>query len=137
MTSTLKDNPIWQSLGQTLQQVNPQKIVAQHLQNFNAQISGYWDDDTYYETVFFNAPLHAHLASSSWVVAPGSSKIDHHLQLKFDLSVIPNDDPALPDSDINIVGDLTLILDDNLEVIDENWLVNLASPYIIATQDAR
>ena len=46
MTSTLKDNPIWQSLYQTLQQVNPQKIVAQHLQNFNAQISGYWDDDT-------------------------------------------------------------------------------------------
>ena len=32
------------------------------------------------------------------------------------------------------VGELSLILDENLEVIDENWLIDVNPPYVLAIQ---
>jgi hypothetical protein len=32
------------------------------------------------------------------------------------------------------IGELSLILDDNLQIIDENWLIDINSPYVLAVR---
>ena len=57
----------------------------------------------------------------------------HWLQLKFSLKInlLVDSDPSHSDVQPTI-GDLILILDENLEVVDENWLINVHSPYVLA-----
>ncbi len=57
------------------------------------------------------------------------------LQLKYSLTIPPSADlSTFYPSSVTTVGELSLILDDNLEVIDENWLIDIHSPYVLAIQ---
>jgi hypothetical protein len=57
------------------------------------------------------------------------------LQLKYSLTIPPSADlSTFHLSSVTTVGELSLILDDNLEVIDENWLIDINSPYVLAIQ---
>jgi len=135
MTATLKNHPIWQTLNQTLAQLDPIQIATQHLQACNAQINGYWDEDEFYEVISFTQPPHLELTSIAWELLPNSTENPHWLQLKFEINATqPINFPASHDGTQPRMGDLTLILDENLEVIDENWFVNLQSPYILAVR---
>jgi hypothetical protein len=129
VSSTLKNNPIWHSLAQALQQVEPNQIATQHLQVCNYQINGYWNEDEFYEVVTFNQKLEPELISSSLGISPVSKENAHWLNLKFSLNV--NHD-LLPQPEA--LGELTLILDENLKVVDENWLIDLNSPCVLAQQ---
>jgi len=46
-------------------------------------------------------------------------------QLRYALKILPS----------ATVGELLLILNDSLEVIDENWLIDVQSPYVAAIAD--
>ncbi|NER92954.1 MAG: hypothetical protein F6J86_03735 [Symploca sp. SIO1B1] len=134
MTITLKNNPIWYNLSQTLEQIDANQIAEQHLQACNAQINGYWDEDEFYEVISFSQLPHAELTSGSWVISPNNTKNQYWLQLKFALTInLPVDSDSLHGHSSTTIGDLILILDENIEVVDENWLININSPYIIAT----
>lgn len=45
-------------------------------------------------------------------------------------SVDGDRDSAIDDE----IGELTLILDANLKVVDENWSVDVESPFVVATR---
>jgi hypothetical protein len=66
----------------------------------------------------------------------GTNLIDNHvsshwIKLKFllkpDLSATKN--KLVSDDDE--IGELTLILDPNFQIIDENWLLDVASPFLV------
>jgi hypothetical protein len=133
MTNLLKDHPVWQNLNQALSQLEPDQIAVKHLQNCGMQLHGYWDEDNFYETVSFSHPLQPQLVSSSLGVSPSNPEDSRWLQLKFLLNVTAVSSLAtLNNSDSVTVGDLILILNEGLEVIDENWLIDLQSPHVIA-----
>jgi hypothetical protein len=124
--TTLKAHPIWQTLSQTLSQIDPNQIAYQHLQDCQAEIHGYWDEnDQLYETIRFKQLPTPQLISSSLGVTPNQPDTAHWLQLRYALTMPPS----------STVGELLLILDDNLEVIDENWMIDVHSPYVDAITD--
>jgi hypothetical protein len=134
MTSTLKNHPIWQNLNQTLNQLDPHQIAVQHLQDCSEQINGYWDDEEFYEVVAFTQSLHPQLNSSSLGISPSGDESNHWLKLKFALMINSGDGLDLLHGDVQTtVGELILILSESLEIIDENWMIDIHSPYVVAT----
>jgi hypothetical protein len=131
MASTLKEHPIWRNVAQALEQVNPQQIAVHHLQICHGEINGYWDEgDQFYETIRFVQIPTPELISSSLGV--GQTKNSHWLQLKYSL-VVSVADPTIANSTVETsLGELSLILDDSLEVIDENWVIDVNSPHVLA-----
>lgn len=78
---------------------------------------------------------HPELVSISLGISPAGTKNAHWLQLKFALTTNASNKLDLPDrDDKNSVGELILILDENLEVVDENWLIDVNSLCVIATR---
>ncbi len=122
MTTTLKAHPIWHDVIQTVAAIDPLAIVQHHLQACASQINGYWDEnDQYYDTIHFTHPLIPTLSSSSLGITPNENGGSPWLNLRYSLCIA--DDTAT-------IGELSLILNDNLEIIDENWQLNLQSPYL-------
>ncbi|KAM3097897.1 hypothetical protein ACKFKG_07345 [Phormidesmis sp. 146-35] len=126
MNTTLKTHPVWQNFTQALVQIDPNQIAHQHLQDCQAEIHGYWDEnDRPYETIRFKQLPTPQLISSSLGVTPNQTETAHWLQLRY-LLLVPT---GLP------VGELLLVLDDSLEVIDENWVIDVHSPHVVAIAD--
>jgi len=126
MATTFKAHPVWQNLSQALTQIDPDQIARKHLQDCQFEIHGYWDEtDRPYETIRFKQPPEPQLVSSSLGVTPSQSGKSHWLQLRYALKILPS----------ATVGELLLILNDSLEVIDENWLIDVQSPYVAAIAD--
>jgi hypothetical protein len=111
-------------------------LVTQHLESCNYKIKGYWDSNNkFYEEIAFIHPICAELISRSL----GTNIINNHstsdwIKLKFllkaDLSASENN--LVSDDDDDEIGELTLILDTNQKVIDENWLIDVESPFVVA-----
>ncbi|NJP11614.1 MAG: hypothetical protein HC866_20870 [Leptolyngbyaceae cyanobacterium RU_5_1] len=109
--------------------------MIHYLQACNAQVGGYWDEDEFYETITFTQLPQPELTSSSLGISPGDKEGVRWLQLKFALMVNPTIGFEHSEGDAKTtLGELILILDENLEVIDENWLIDVTSPYVLATQ---
>lgn len=126
MTTTLKAHPIWQNLTQTLAQIELHQVASQHLQDCQAEIHGYWDEtDQFYETIRFKQLPIPQLISSFLGVTPNQPTNSHWLQLRYALTIPP----------ATTVGELLLILDDSLTVVDENWLIDVHSPHVVAVVD--
>lgn len=125
MTATLKAHPIWNDVSQALAQVDSISIAEQHLKDCDYRIEGYWDEkDQFYELVqFFHRPR-LRLLSCSFGVTEGQS---NRLWLRFVLEV------ETATADFEEVGELTLLLNDELKVMDENWAVDVKSPFVSAT----
>jgi hypothetical protein len=134
MMLTLENHPIWETLTQALTQFDANQIAIQHLQFCNAQINGYWDDDEFYELVSFTQLPSPELSSISLGISPEDVEVPHWLHLKFTLKPHPSTQLNSNEARQPDLGELILILDDALNVVDENWLLNLHSPYVQATR---
>lgn len=136
MISTLKQHPIWDNVAQTLQQINLTQVASQHLQTCQGEVNGYWDEnDQFYKTIRFTQLPTPELISISLGLTPKEIGNTNWLQLKYSLTIPSSaDSAALHPSSATTIGELSLILDDGLEVIDENWLINIRSSYVLAIQ---
>ncbi|MEB3343742.1 hypothetical protein [Okeania sp.] len=110
-------------------------IALEHLQSSNFKIFGYWDEnDKFYDEITLKQPLDVDLANYSvGKNLPGNLE-EYWIKLKFLL--IP-EQQILADSEKyfiadNIVGEMTLILDENFKFIDEIWSIDIDSPFVIA-----
>ena len=110
-------------------------LATQHLESCNYKIRGYWDNNKFYEEIALIHPICAELVSRSI----GTNIINNHptshwIKLKFllkaDLSASNNN--LVSDDGDEEIGELTLILDANQTVIDENWLIDVESPFVVA-----
>ena len=142
MTTTLKAHPIWHNVTQTVAAIDPAAIAAQHFEACSAQINGYWDDaDQFYETIRFHPHPNLELISSSLGVTSNHNGGNPWLNLRYALKIAGVDLPMTSGSPAETlrersltIGELILVLNDNLEVIDENWLTDVHSPYVLSTQ---
>lgn len=127
MTTTLKAHPIWHDVIQTVAAIDPLAIAQRHLQACASQINGYWDDnDQYYETIHFTQPLIPHHTQSSLGLTLNPDGDLPWLNLRYSLTI----------ADSTPIGELNLILNENLEIIDENWVFNLHSPHLICSSSS-
>ena len=124
---TLKAHSVWNNVSQALEQVDPYEIARSHLAACDFEIQGYWDeDDRPYDSVRFTTAPQPELISRS--LGMSSSAASRWLQLKYELTIV---DSGMKQS----IGELLLILNEDLEVVDENWLIDLRSPYVVAVAE--
>jgi hypothetical protein len=125
----------WDELAKILEPIHISLLATQHLESCNYKIRGYWDSNKFYEEIAFLHPIYAELICRSI----GTNIINHHstshwIKLKFllkaDLSAGENN--LVSDDGDDEIGELTLILDANLKVIDENWSIDIESPFVVA-----
>ncbi|MCC5900147.1 MAG: hypothetical protein JJU32_19825 [Phormidium sp. BM_Day4_Bin.17] len=117
---TLNNHPVWQNLSEVINGLDANALVLEHLALCDYQISGYWDEcDRLYEEIILPRPLSPQLISSGVIVNGNERRI----QLKFTLNL----ETATPPISI---AKLTLVYDENLEFIDENWQIDLNSDLI-------
>ena len=107
----LKNHPVWHDLTEVLENIDANTLVKEHLEFCNYKVCGYWDEaDNYYEEIVLPHSLETELMSSSI----GVNRKQKFIQLKFMLQNRINDDYIK-------IGELSLIYDENLEFINENW----------------
>jgi hypothetical protein len=133
---TLTNHQIWDELAKLLAAIALNHLIEKHLESCNYKIRGYWDSNNkFYEEIAFIHPIYAELIGRSI----GTNIINNHpssdwIKLKFllkaDLSTSENN--MVSDDGDDEIGELTLILDTNLKVIDENWSIDLESPFVVA-----
>lgn len=109
-----------------------ESIAIEHLQYSDYTILGYWDEtDNFYEKVIFKQPIFVKLSSYSIGKNLQENPSEYWIKLNFLLKgdVTESEESLSLDA---IIGELTLILDANFKFIDENWSININSPFITA-----
>jgi hypothetical protein len=120
-TLKLKNHQIWQDLTEILENLDPNSLVQKHLEQCCYTINGYWNEqDRYYELITLPHPIEAKLVSSF----VGITQDNRFLKLKFSLMNF-----------LENIGELVLIYNENLELIDENWLLDIDSPMLPLNQN--
>ncbi|MCC5659030.1 hypothetical protein LC608_19030 [Nostoc sp. XA010] len=129
----LSNSPVWNDLDKITEQIDLDAVFKQHLEDCNYKISGYWNGDDFYEEISFTSPLYSELASVSISLIKEGNDKKHRIKLKFLLrtAISNNEGTAVSDFETR-VGELVLIFNSNLEFLDENWLINIKSPFVIA-----
>ncbi|NEP76987.1 MAG: hypothetical protein F6K39_01655 [Okeania sp. SIO3B3] len=112
----LKNHPVWQDLTEVIEKLDANSLVTEHLELCDYKICGYWDEeDKFYEEIILPRSLSAELVSNSI----GISNKKRWIKLKF---VLKADNIAAQN-----LGELTIIYDENLQFLDENWQLNIDS----------
>lgn len=123
-------NQLWEML-EKLSPTSLESIAREHLQYSNFTIFGYWDDtDIFYEAVILKQPLDVELASYS--LGKNVKESEYWIELKFLLKGNLSTDLKKSSIEDNLIGKMTLILDANFKFIDENWSIDIHSPFITA-----
>lgn len=119
----LKNHQVWQDLTTILENIDSNALAKEHLESCDYKVCGYWDEqDVFYEEVILPRTLETELLSSSI----GFTGKERFLQLRFSLQTTVADiDKFNPQ--IQKVGELVLIYNENLEFLDERWLLDVDS----------
>jgi len=132
MNSNLTNHSAWSTLDEFFTQVDVQSLARKHLENGQYKIKCYYhDDNDYYETVVFATPLELKLNTYGKTVDDASYWIRVRFFIRADLS---NSQQDVEYDEEKELGDLTLIFDDKGKFIDENWFIDVYSPFIAAKQ---
>jgi hypothetical protein len=118
----LKSHQVWHDLTELLENIDANTLLREHLELCDYKVCGYWDEqDEYYEEINLPLTLTASLVSSSI----GFAQTKRFLQLKFVLLDANNAIKSKSShSVVQSIGELTLIYNENLEFIDENWVLS-------------
>jgi hypothetical protein len=133
MKVDLNNRQIWKYFEEMLALIDIKAMVREHLEDCHYKISGYWDENEYYEEIAFVGSPNAELVSSSLGITVGENDNSHWIKFKFLLKADSSVNLDKPVSDVEKrIGEFTLIFDSNLEFIDENWQINVKSPFVVA-----
>lgn len=120
----LKNHQVWWNLTEILENLEPDALVREHLYLCDYKVCGYWDEqDEYYEEITLPRTIEAELVSSSI----GVTQKERFLKLKFVLKASAVEAIAQPNNNVQNIGELVLVYDENLEFVDENWLLDIDS----------
>ena len=115
-TLQFKNHQVWQDLTEILENLDPNSLVQKHLEQCCYTINGYWDEqDEYYDSITLPRTIESELVSSF----VGVTQDNRFLKLKFSLMNF-----------LQKIGELVLIYNENLEFVDENWLLDIDSPLL-------
>ncbi|WP_138500228.1 hypothetical protein [Nostoc sp. PA-18-2419] len=120
----LKNHQVWRDLTEILENLDVNILVKEHLEQCDYKVCGYWDEqDEYYDTITLPRTLEIELVSSSI----GVTYTERFLQLKFSLIADGADATQAQNNHTQKIGELVLVYNENLEFIDENWLLDIDS----------
>ncbi|MBE9058041.1 hypothetical protein [Sphaerospermopsis sp. LEGE 08334] len=125
-TLQLKNHPVWQDLTEILENLDPNTLAKEILEECFYTINGYWDEeDKYYESITLPSNTTTELISSF----VGFSNNKRFLKLAFSLLAYfsPIQEENQPRAKI---GELVIIYNENMEFIDENWILEIDSPLL-------
>ncbi|MEH2197620.1 hypothetical protein [Nostoc sp.] len=123
----LKNHQVWRDLTEILENLDANILVQEHLEQSDYKVCGYWDEqDEYYETITLPRTLKTELVSSSI----GVTHTERFLKLKFSLIGDSVDATQAPNHHIQKIGELVLVYNENLEFVDENWLLDVDFPML-------
>lgn len=123
----LKNHQVWRDLTEILENLDANILVIEHLNQCDYKVCGYWDEqDEYYETITLPRILEAELVTSSI----GVTHTERFLQLKFSLIADGADATQAQNNHTQKIGELVLVYNENLEFVDENWLLDVDSPML-------
>ena len=140
-TLQLKNHPVWQDLTEIIENLDANNLVKQLLEECFYTITGYWDEqDQYYEAITLPQTTTAKLISSS----VGFSNNKRFLKLEFSLLAYQwslrkafeaswfseNQYYQEENQPLEKIGELVIIYNENMEFIDENWLLEIDSPLL-------
>jgi hypothetical protein len=126
----LKNHQVWQNLTKVLETIDSHALAREHLDACNYTVGGYWDEeDTYYEEIILPHNLALELTSGSISVTAK----ERFLQLKFILNVPDDASDELSRKPYKI-GEIVLIYNENLEYLDEHWVLDVDSPWLELTR---
>ncbi len=109
----LKNHQVWHDLTEVLENIDANSLVKEHLELCDRKVCGYWDEaDNYYEEIILPNNFDTELISSSI----GVNQNQRFIQLKFILQAEINNKIR--------IGELTLIYNQNMEFLDENWTLD-------------
>ncbi|WP_088241922.1 hypothetical protein [Calothrix rhizosoleniae] len=124
----LKNHPVWHDLTEIVENLDASSLVQEHLKLSDYKICGYWDEqDEYYEGIILPHTLVPSFVSSSI----GVTDTKRFLELKFVLLASSHVVDSQPNTMDNF-GTLVLIYDENLEFVDENWVIDVNFPTVQA-----
>lgn len=124
-------NQIWVNL-EKISIASLESMGREHLQFSHYTIFGYWDEnDNFYEEVIFKQPLSVKLASYSLGKNLQVNPMEYWIEMKY---LLLGDSSAAETSLSldNMICEMTLIWDANFNFIDENWAIDIHSPFITA-----
>lgn len=127
----LKNHQVWQDLTKILETIDSHALVSEHIEACDYKVCGYWDEeDTYYEEIILPRILISELISSSI----GFTGKERFLQFKFILTTPIDTADKLNDKNQKI-GEIILIYDENLEFLDERWILDVDCPLLELKQE--
>ncbi|WP_413172810.1 hypothetical protein [Anabaena azotica] len=136
-TLQLKNHQVWQDLTEILENLDTNSLVQKHLEKCCYTINGYWDEqDEYYESISLPRTIEAKLVSTVVGVTQGTrflklkfslTGISHHSLAASMYAALGHDDKysPFPPPTIQNIGELVLIYNENMELVDENWLLDI------------
>ncbi len=102
--------------------------MTEHLELCDYKICGYWDEkDEFYEEITLPRSLSTELVNSSIGVTGKKRWIKLKFALKAERSAAED---SLNDNATKDFGELTIVYDENLQFMDENWQLNMDYPLI-------
>jgi len=142
----VEKHPVWDELAKLVTQIDAESLAMQHLAKGPNRLRGYWDGDEHYEEIIFTSPLRSELVTLSLQTPTNGHDTSRHLTMTFLLkgdtvaykahhleeSIPSFVRTSLDDDDDDEVGELMLTFNQNMILIDENWLLDLDSPHICA-----
>ncbi len=103
--------------------------AKEHLEYCNYKIEGYWDEnDNFYEIITLKQPLFIQLSCYDIKRQFQEKNSPYLIKIKFLLK-----QDLSQDNDHNNIAEMTLIYDSNFHFIDENWLINVNSNFVISS----
>jgi hypothetical protein len=140
MTFNLKNHSIWQDFAVILDTIDPNGLAMEHLEACNYKVMGYYHEDDYYEQVELITPIEVKLVSSTLGLKNQETDTRCWITLNFLLKAVtspykqqsPDDDTEDKTEEI---GELKLIFDSNMNFIDENWVIYIESPFVVAKKE--
>ena len=125
----LKKHQVWHEIAEILDNIDVDAMLREHLEACDYKVSGYWDEtEVFYEEIILPRFLESELTSNSI----GITDKQRWIKLNFALKANKVDSENQQE---RAIGHLTLIYDDNLQFVDENWQININSPWVVAKRE--
>lgn len=146
MPVNLQNDPIWNQLDGLSRRIGPETLALAHIEEWSPKLTlarnkirGYWHGNEHYEEIFFTSPLRAELESISVKSRRSVPQDVRSVKMSFLLfggpivsESISVDDDYDEDDDDDEVGELTLVFNSKMEFVDENWIIDVESPFVVA-----
>jgi len=120
MKINLETDPIWNEIARVVTEIDVDGLAREHLEACQYRIEGYWDGEEFYEVINLNRSLNVVLDNIG--LSRGTNGQGKVCLIKLTFLLVQDDEEF---------GQMLLILNPKMVFIDENWYIDVDSPYVV------